>query len=342
MTERIETEEQLETVLTTPRPELVAFMRTVASPLLLLGAGGKMGPTLARLAQRAAQAAGHPLEIIAVSRFSNDSARASLEQAGVKTLASDLLDRRAVEKLPDAPNVIYLAGMKFGTAQNPALTWAVNTLVPAHVAERYRTSRLVALSTGNVYPFVPVRSGGATEEHPLTPHGEYPNAAVARERTFEYFSLQHGTPVALLRLSYAVELRYGVLADIARNVWAGEPVDVSNGWLNWIWQGDANEIILRALALATSPARAWNLTGPEPLRVRDVAERFGELLGKSVRLTGTEADTALLSNPSRLIAQLGAPATPLDLVVRRVAHWIQVGGRTLNKPTHFEVRDGVY
>ena len=342
MSEPIVTEEQLEEVLTRPRPALIDFIRTVSSPLLILGAGGKMGPTLAVLARRAADAAKHQLEIIAVSRFSNPQARSWLEHQGVSTLNADLLEWSAVEKLPDSPNVIYLVGLKFGTTENPSLTWAINTLAPAHAAARYPSSRIVALSTGNVYPFTPVGSGGAVEKSPLTPAGEYANAAVARERIFEYFSEKNDTPLALMRLTYALELRYGVLVDIARRIWAGEPVDLSNGWFNGIWQGDANEMILRALALADVPARAWNLTSPKPLRVRDVAAQFAALLGRPAQFVGTEADTALLTNASRLCAELGPPATPLEAVMGWIAHWVKNGGRYLNKPTHFEVRDGAY
>jgi uncharacterized protein YbjT (DUF2867 family) len=338
----IHDESELDDWLTRPRPELVDFIRTLPSPLLILGAGGKMGPTLAVLARRAAELAGHPLEIIAVSRFSAPAARRWLEDRGVSTVSADMLERDAVGKLPDAANVIYLVGLKFGTRENPSLTWAANTLAPAHVAERYATSRLVALSTGNVYPLVPVNSGGAGEEHALTPPGEYPNAAVARERIFEYFSRRGGPRVAQLRLSYAVELRYGVLADIARLVAAGEPVDVTPGHFNCIWQGDANEMVLRALDLAASPPAVFNLTGPAILSVREVATRFSELLDCPLRLVGAEADTALLSNTERLRRALGPVRTGIDDVIRLTAAWVKAGGRSLNKPTHFEVRDGAY
>jgi hypothetical protein len=342
MADLIQTEQELENVLTQPGPALIEFIRRVSSPLVILGAGGKMGPTLAALARRAADAARHPLEIIAVSRFSDKQTRTWLEQQGVSTLDADLLDWNAVQKLSDSPNIIYLVGLKFGTTENPSLTWAVNTLAPAHAAERYPSSRIVALSTGNVYPFTPISMGGAVEKSPLTPVGEYANAAVARERIFEYFSEKNATPLALMRLSYAVELRYGVLVDIARRIWTGEPVDLSNGWFNCIWQGDANEMILRALSLADVPARAWNLTSLKPLRVREVAERLAESLGRPAEFVGTEADTALLTNSAKLCAELGPPSTSLDTVMRWTAHWVKNGGRYLNKPTHFEVRDGAY
>src|SRR6266542_729068 len=297
MTDLIQTEDALDEVLTRPRPVLVEFIRQVSSPLVILGAGGKMGATLARLARRAAEAARCELELVA---------------------------------------------LKFGTAQNPSLTWAVNTLAPAHAVERYASARVVALSTGNVYPYVPVGCGGATEDHPLTPMGEYANAAVARERLFEYASRRNGTRIVLLRLIYAVELRYGVLVDIARKVWAGEPVNVANGCFNCIWQGDANEMILRALNLASSPPAAFNLTCPAAVSVREVAGRFSELLGRPAKFIGAESDTALLGNAGKLGAELGPPATPLEDILDWTAQWVKSGGRYWNKPTHFEVRDGQY
>ena len=338
----VKSEDELLGLLTRPPAALVEFIGTLRGPLMVLGAGGKMGPTLCVLAKRAAEEAGHPLEVIAASRFTDTNGRRWLEDHGVRTLSADLLDRAAVQALPDAPQVIHLTGLKFGTSSNPALTWATNTLGPAWAAERYARSRIVALSTGNVYPLVPVAGSGAGERHPLTPSGEYANAAVARERVLEYCSQRTGTALALIRLNYAVELRYGVLVDIGRRVWEGRPVDVTNGWFNCIWQGDANEMILRALSLATSPAQAWNLSHPDRLRVRTVARRFGELLGKPVNLTGSEAPDALLCDPSMLCARLGGPPTPLEQVMEWIAHWIRLGGRSLDKATGFEVRDGTY
>ena len=338
----IETEEVLDEVMTRPSRALVEFVKTLRGPLLVLGAGGKMGPTLAVRARRAAQAAKCDLDVIAVSRFSDARARQWLESQSVRTLNADLLSRDALKSLPDAENVIYLVGLKFGTAENPAATWAMNTLVPAHVAERYPRARIVVLSSGNVYPLVPLSSGGATEEHPLTPLGEYPNACIARERIFEYFSRQNGTPMVLVRLAYAVEMRYGVLLDIAMKIWGGESVDVTNSRLNWIWQGDANDMALRMLDLAESPPLPLNLTGPEPLAIRSAATRLGELMGKPVKLVGLEADTGCISNSARACASLGAPEMPLETLLRWVAHWVCQDRRTLGKPTHFEVRDGKY
>ena len=301
-----------------------------------------MGPSLTVLARRAAEQAGHPLEIVAASRFSNNATRRWLEERGVCTIACDLLDPQSLRRLPEVENIIYLAGQKFGTTQNPSATWAINTLAPAAVCIRYPTSRITALSSGSIYPFTLVRNGGALESEPLTPLGEYANACVARERIFEHFSRQNGTPVALVRLFYAVELRYGVLVDLAQKVFNREPVDLSVGYLNWIWQGDANDLILRSLALARTPPEPLNLTHPKIQPVRSLAVKFGEIMGRDVQFVGHEADNALLGNPTRLCAQLGEPATPLDRVMRWTAHWILHQGRLLGKPTHFEVRDGNY
>jgi nucleoside-diphosphate-sugar epimerase len=340
--ERIETVEALDEIMTRPQPQLIEFIKTLSSPLVILGAGGKMGPSLAVLARRAADATGHPLEIIAISRFSDAKARQWLQSRGVRTISCDLFDRDSVVQLPDAENVIYLVGLKFGTAQNPAATWAVNTLIPAYTAERYPAARIAALSTGNVYPLSPIGSGGLSESAALTPLGEYANSAVARERIFEYFSRKNDTAITLIRLSYALDLRYGVLVDVAQKVFAGKAVDLTMGWLNCIWQGDANDLTLRSLALADNPPLALNLTGSETFSVREIAMRFGELMNRPPQFVGTEAETALLSSTSRLREQLGAPWTPLDTVIRWTAHWIMNGGYLLNRPTHFEVRDGAY
>jgi nucleoside-diphosphate-sugar epimerase len=338
----IATEEQLEEVLTTPGPALVESIRSLPGPLLILGAGGKMGPTLAVLARRAADAARQKLDIIAVSRFGDARSRESLEKRGVQTLSCNLLDAQAVSRLPDAPSIIYLVGLKFGTAQNPGATWAMNTIVPARVAERYPRSRIVALSTGNVYPLSQVSRGGALEGDPVTPLGEYGNAAVGRERIFEFYSREQGAKIALLRLFYAVELRYGVLADIARKVHAGEAIDLANGYFNCIWQGDANDMIIRAFPLCASPPSVWNLCRPEVFSVRETAARFGEMFKRAPKFSGREADTALLGNPAVLCERLGQPGVALDSMLRWIADWILRGGRDLGRPTHFEVRDGQF
>ncbi|MBP9901987.1 MAG: NAD(P)-dependent oxidoreductase [Verrucomicrobia subdivision 3 bacterium] len=338
----IRNESELEEILTRPSAALIEAIKTISSPLLVLGAGGKMGPTLAVLARRAAEAAGHPLEVVAVSRFGNASSRQWLEARGVQTASCDLLDANAIIRLPDAANIIYLVGLKFGTAQNPAATWAINTLVPARVCERYPRSRIVALSTGNVYPPSAVSRGGAVETDSLTPLGEYANAAVGRERIFEYHAHRQHTPVTLLRLFYAVELRYGVLADIARKVHTGQPVALANGAFNCIWQRDANDLILRALPLTAAPARVYNLCRPEVFSVREIATRLGELLGRPPVFSGSETTTALLGNSAQLGTALDTTATPMETILHWTAQWVKHGGRDLGRPTHFEVRDGKY
>jgi nucleoside-diphosphate-sugar epimerase len=340
--ESIRDESELEDVLTRPRACRVEFIKELSGPLLILGAAGKMGPTLAGLARRAADAGGSRLDVIAVSRFGDAQSRQWLETRGVKTIRCDLLDAAAVAQLPDAETIIYLVGLKFGTARSPAATWATNTLTPLRVCERYPRSRIVALSTGNVYPMSPIARGGSVEGDALTPLGEYANAAVGRERIFEFCSSRYGTAVALLRLCYAVELRYGVLADLARKILAGDPVELSAAAFNCIWQGDANEMILRALPLAESPPSVWNLCRPEVFSVRAVATRLGELLGREPRFVGEEAGTALLANAERLCVRLGPPPTALETMLAWTAKWVKSGGRDLGKPTHFEVRDGNY
>jgi nucleoside-diphosphate-sugar epimerase len=340
--DRIETEEHLDAVMTQPPDALVSAIRGVRSPLVVLGAGGKMGPSLCVQARRAAEAAGHDLEVVAVSRFSDPAARAWLEERGVQTHSADLLDRDALAGLPDARDVVYLVGLKFGTATAPARTWAANTLVPFHVSERYAGARIVALSTGNVYPLVPVNGAGSQEDDPLTPLGEYANACVARERLFEYGSERFGTRVVTIRLNYALDLRYGVLVDLARKVAEGTPVDVSMGFVNLIWQGDANAMILRAFEHAQPAPAALNLTGTDLVAVRDLATALGERLGRAAVIVGAEAPTALHSDTSRMQAWLGTPETPLARVLDWTAHWVRHGGRLLGKPTKFEVRDGRY
>ncbi|MHC1763837.1 MAG: NAD-dependent epimerase/dehydratase family protein [Verrucomicrobiia bacterium] len=338
----IRSEDELDEILTRPSRQLVEFIPQITSPLLVLGASGKMGPSLCLLARRAAIAAGRTLRIVAVSRFSDRRSRRWLETHNIETISCDLLNRDETKGLPEAQDVVYLVGMKFGTQQNPWQTWAINTLVPSHVVERYPSSRIVALSTGNVYPLVPAQSGGSNENDPPAPVGEYGSAALARERIFEYYSRTRGTSFAILRLNYAVELRYGVLVDIAQKVWHRQPIDLSTGYLNCLWQGDANEAILRAFALVSNPLAVFNLTGLEVLKVRELALRFGHLMGREPLLIGSEAPTALLSNASKIFAALGPPATPVNRVLEWIADWIKRDGATLGKPTHFEVRSGQF
>jgi len=338
----IKSEEELEDVLTQPAPALVQFISRITSPLVILGAGGKMGPTLAALAKRAADQARHNLDVIAVSRFTDSQCKVWLEKRGVQTHTADLLNRADVDRLPDSANIIYLLGLKFGTSQQPAATWAMNTIPPALVSERYHNSRIVALSSGNVYPMSNVNTLGSQEEDPLTPLGEYPNAVVARERIFEFYSRQHNTPLALIRLFYAVELRYGVLVDIATKILHGEPISLANGYFNCIWQGDANEMIIRSLALAASPPARFNLCQPQVYSLRSVAVELGEHMQAAPLFSDSEASTALIGDPSRICQALGRPGTRFVQILKWTADWVRKGGRNLNKPTHFEVRDGVY
>ncbi len=337
----IESEQQLDDVLTEPTPEAVRALAEAEGDLLILGIGGKMGPTLGRLAARAIAAGGLHKRVIGVSRFSSREAERQLREAGVETISRDLLADGALESLPDAANVIFMAGRKFGSTGAESLTWAMNAYLPALVARRYRDSRIVAFSTGNVYPLVPVTSGGASESHPVGPVGEYAQSCLGRERLLEHFSRQHGTPMTIVRLNYAIDLRYGVLLDVATKVWAGEPVDVTMGNANAIWQGDANLVVLRCLGICASPPTVVNVTGPETISIRHLANRFAELFGRGApALVGEESPTALLSNASRAHALFGYPRVSLDRMVRWVAHWVAIGGSTLNKPTHFETRDG--
>lgn len=331
--------EQLDDQLSEPTSDLSAALAQCPGDILVLGVGGKMGPTLARMARRAG---GAGRRVIGVARFSSGDLPDQLRRHGIEPITCDLLDRAAVAKLPAAPNVIFMAGQKFGTAASPELTWAMNTLVPAHVAEAFPQSRMVVFSTGCVYPLVPVGSGGSQEEDEIGPVGDYPNSCVGRERIFTHFAKRHGTAVAIYRLNYAVELRYGVLLDVALKVWRNEPVDVTMGHVNIIWQRDANAWALHCLAHAANPPCILNVTGPETLSVRALALQFGELLGRRVVLTGHEAPTAWLSNSAKACRLFGPPSVRPWQLVEWTAAWVRQGGPTLNKPTHFEVRDGKF
>jgi nucleoside-diphosphate-sugar epimerase len=336
---RFDSIETLEEFMTRPSDALIADLAKTPGDILVLGVGGKMGPTLARMAKRAAPTK----RVVGVARFSEKGVREELEKAGVEPLPADLLDRAALEKLPQIANVVFMAGRKFGAAGNVPLTWAMNVQVPAMVAEVFKASRIVAFSTGCVYPFVPVESGGATEETPpIPPAGDYANSCAGRERMFEYFSAQHGTPGRLFRLNYAIDMRYGVLHDVGRKVRDGEAIDLSMGHVNVIWQGDANNVALRCLAHATTPTSPINVTGPETIEVRQLAIEFGKLLGKKPNLTGKEAPTGWLNNASRMVKEFGAPSVPLQKMVEWTADWLSRDMATLNKPTHYEVRDGQY
>lgn len=337
---RITSVEQLEDVLSQPNAGDIEAITRMEGDLILLGVAGKMGPSLARRAARAREAAGSKMKITGVARFSDPSLKGFLEECGVEAISCDLLAEGSLEALPDAANVLYLAGRKFGSSGSPHLTWAMNTYLPGRVADRYRRSRIVALSSGNVYPLSAVTQGGSTEDTPVEPVGEYAQTAVGRERMFEYFSSLHSIPTTIVRLNYAVELRYGVLLDVGLKVFERKPVDLTMGHANVIWQGDANSVCLRSFSLCQAPPTVLNLTGPETVSVRWVAQRFGDLFGIQPEFQGQEADTALLNNAARCHRLFGYPTVAVDQVVEWLAHWIGMGGATHNKPTHFEARDG--
>ncbi|MGE4001249.1 MAG: NAD-dependent epimerase/dehydratase family protein [Planctomycetaceae bacterium] len=338
--DRITDKSELEELLSRPSDAAIDAMRRVQGDVLILGAGGKMGPSLTRMVVRASEAAGAAKRVIAVSRFSEPGLVESLDEHSVETIAGDLLDDSFVAGLPDAENVIFMAGMKFGTAENPAATWAMNTYVPALVCRRYTGSRLLTFSTGNVYPFVSIDSGGSVETDAPAPVGEYGMSALGRERVFEFFCGRDSMPLSIVRLNYAVEMRYGVLVDLARKVHAEQPIDLSMGYANVIWQGDANALTLAALADAAVPPYVVNVAGAERLDVRAACEQFGLLLGKRPDFRREPAPTAFLSDGRMAHRRYGEPRVELHTLIEWTADWIKRGGAVWSKPTHFEARDG--
>ncbi|MBT0959442.1 NAD(P)-dependent oxidoreductase [Alphaproteobacteria bacterium KMM 3653] len=331
-------ETELEEIMTRPTAELISDLQSIDGDIMILGVAGKMGLTLARMAKRAAP----DKRVIGVARFSAPGSREGLEAIGVETVACDLLDRAQIEALEPVKNVLFMAGRKFGAAQDQPATWAMNAYVPALVAERFKDSRIIAFSTACVYALSDVEGSGSIEEHALTPPGEYANSCVGRERMFEYFSAQHRTPGRLFRLCYAIDMRYGVLHDIATAVWNDQPVSLAMSHANVLWQGDANAIALRLLAHCTVPSSPINVSGPEKIEIRKVAEEFGRLFGKEVSFTGRPEKSAWLVNTKLQQSMFGKPTVGIDQLIGWTADWVQNDRGSLGKPTHFEVRDGTY
>ena len=336
--EKIGSVEELEELMSRPSPQLVEFVRDLEGDIMILGAGGKIGPSMARTARRAVDSAGVDKQVIAVDIAPLDA----LKSHGVQTIACDLLDIRAVEALPRCANIVFMAGRKFGSTGSEHLTWAMNCIVPRHVAGTFLDSRIVIFSTGCVYPLMHVMTGGPTEDTPVNPVGEYAMSCLGRERMFDHYSRTAGEKVLQFRLNYSVEMRYGVLADVAAKVFNGEPVDVTTGYANVLWQGDVCNQALLSLSLADSPPRILNVTGPETVSIRQVARKFGELLGKDVTFDGEENGMAYVSNAAEAGALFGNPAVPLGKIIEWTARWVEAGGENLAKPTHFETQDGKY
>ena len=324
-----------------PDQGVIDTLKRIPGDLLLLGAGGKIGHGLALMAKRAFEAAGKKNRVLAVSRYTSAKAREGLEKDGITTIPCDLSDVDAVAKLPDATDIVYLAGQKFGTADGPAVTWMLNTVVPGVVAKRWSKARIAVYSSGNVYPFTEPKSGGPDESHPVGPIGEYAQSVLGRERIFEYYSRTAGTKVCTIRLNYAVEQRYGVLVDLANRILAKEVIDLAQGYVNIVWQGDCNRVTLRSLDICEAPPKILNLAGPM-YEVKDLATRLAKALGVEVKFTGQPAKTALLNDGRFCWQRFGPPQLDADEMIRRVAAWLKAGGETMGKPTHFEARDGKF
>ena len=334
--------EKLEEEILRPTVDLINDLSDLEGNIMILGIGGKMGPSLAVLAHKALQIAGKNNQVIGVSRFSEGSLQKQLEGEGIHTIKADLLDKQQLEALPDAKNIIFMAGTKFGTSGNESFTWAMNAYLPALVAEKFKSSSIVAFSTGNVYPFVPVYSGGADEQVPPGPVGEYAQSCLGRERMFEHFSKKYQIPTLIYRLNYAVDFRYGVLLEIAKSVMEGREIDLATGHVNMIWQGDANEYALRSLKLCDTPPRILNVTGPETVSVRWAAQEFGKMFDKTPVFVNEEQPTALLNNASAAHRLFGYPKVTLVRMMEILATWLTSGGKTINKPTHFQERKGAF
>lgn len=340
--EKIIDKATLEDLLSQPTEEAVKMFSEIDGDIMFLGIGGKIGPTLAMMALRACKKAGVKKHFYGVSLFESDEQRKEIEDLGIETIHGDLLDIEFIKTLPLVKNVFFLAGMKFGSEENISLTWAVNSFMPALVADHFKDSRIVAFSTGCVYQMVPIESGGSLETDTPVPTGEYAQSCLGRERMFEFGSKKHKTEVCLIRLNYSVELRYGVLVDIATKVKNKEPIDLSMGYFNVIWQGDVNDVVLRSLGICESPAKILNITGEETLSVKEVALEFGKLFNVTPEFVSTEAETALLNNSEQAFKLFGRPKVATQQIIKWIADWLSEDRETLGKPTHYEVRDGKY
>jgi len=334
--------ERIEAELTTPTPELVEEIARLDGDITVLGVGGKVGPSVAIMARRAIDEAGIDKNVFGVARFSDPAARAALEKCGVTTVKADLADDLELDALPEVRNVIFMAGTKFGTRGNEHYTWMMNSYLPGRVAQRFRDSRIVAFSTLLTYPLADVATGGSREEHAPGPIGEYAASCVGRERVFEHFSRTNGTPVLLFRLAYSIETRYGVLQEIAQAVHDGAPIPLAMGHASVIWQRDVAVYALRSLKLADTPPRKLNITGPEIVSIRWLAERFGERFGKAPVFAGTETATAYVMDGSALQSEFGYPTTTLHQMIDIVADWVAGSNPTIGKPTRFQQRDGAF
>ncbi|WP_100010057.1 NAD-dependent epimerase/dehydratase family protein [Lentibacillus sediminis] len=338
----MKTIEELEKKLADPSRQLIKDISKLDGDIIILGVGGKMGPSLAKLAKNAIDQSGVNKKVIGVSRFSSQEAREDLENHGIETIAADLLHDEQLQQLPDVKNVIYMAGNKFGTTGREYFTWAMNSYLPGRVASKFQNSRIVSFSSGNVYPLTPVSLAGTSEEHPPGPIGEYAQSCLGRERVFEHFSRQYDIPLVQFRLNYAIDMRYGVLLEIAKAVKEQKPIDLQMGHVNVIWQGDANEMAIRSLAICENPPRVLNVTGPETISTRWLAERFGELFEVKPIFENEEQDTALLNNASQSHRLFGYPNVSLREMIDWTAGWVQGDRPTLNKATHFQERKGAF
>jgi nucleoside-diphosphate-sugar epimerase len=336
----IETEDQIEKVMTTPNPQVIKSISNLEGDIMVLGGGGKMGPTLTKLAKNCIESAKLKKKIISIDKYFSPQAQKDFKKRGIDFIQCDLLNN--IDDLPEVQNVVFMAGMKFGTSGNSSLTWALNTYLPALAAKKFRKSKIVVFSSANVYHLTPVFFGGATEDTPPNPFGEYAQSVLGREKMFEYFSQIYNTRITIIRLAYAIDLRYGIILDIAQKIYSKIPIDVSMGHVNVIWQGDANAQILRSFELCSSPPAILNITGPETISIRWLSKRLGELMDIEPIFTGTESESALLFNASKALSLFGYPTVTLDCMIQWIANWVMKGGKTLKKPTHFEQRDGKF